>query len=476
MPNLPKTSFGSQISNWYSFQEFFGLRPALLQYNAKKAKTFFICCFCDEAWDVLLTAAKAAGPVTIHGCLSKISEFPPNEKKQAIITMTNQQLTDFKDLHAVHTDRLRLCEPEDEQTLLFLTPNLMALSPRFVNHLPSPIMYTLFFQPDPTTLSFNNHNLHKAHLPPHLLAPAPRAPFLRAGSIIATTTSSPPRKLAPSFDDTDLDDIFNQWSTKDKPAPSPRAPQASTQKRQRSSRASARANTYYSLTETPPSTPPPNTPDTSSPPSDLSANLLSSESPQNDPIRSVDGQACAEPGSSEDTPGWRQAQPASPLTATSHGLSTSNYYAALADDENSATHTGVMYDSTQTKTQQDSGSETDLNRDAMSTSSSDPSFSPSPAPTDDEFSADDSDDLSVIYSDQKLPPQDRTSANFNIMDYEAVLSQQALAHYQQLHHQVAKTIPVREAEFTELLDHAIRTNQDPVNLTNIINTWPIHHP
>jgi hypothetical protein len=166
------------------------------------------------------------------------------------------------------------------------------------------------------------------------------------------------------------------------------------------------------------------------------------------------------------------------LTEASHGLSSSNYYAALADDENSALHTEAMYDSTPTKTQQDSeGSETDLNRDAMSTSSSDPSYSPSPAaPTDDEFSGDDSDDLSVIYADQQLPPQVRNNDNFNIMDYEAVLSQQALAHYQQLHHQVTKTIPVREAEFTELLDHAIRTNQDPVNLTNIINTWPIHHP
>jgi hypothetical protein len=115
LPNLPVTPFGAEIGNWFSFQEYFGLRPTLLQHNSKKAKTFFICCFSDEAWSVLLSAAKTAGPINIHGCLAKISEFPPNHKKEDIIAKTNQQLKDFKDLHAVHTDRLRLVESEDEK-------------------------------------------------------------------------------------------------------------------------------------------------------------------------------------------------------------------------------------------------------------------------------------------------------------------------------------------------------------------------
>jgi hypothetical protein len=86
-----------------------------------------------------LTAAQITGPIIIHGCLTKISEFPLNEKKQAIIVKTNQQLSDFKELHSVHTNRLHLIAREDEQTLLFLTPNLMALFPPYIDHLPSPI-------------------------------------------------------------------------------------------------------------------------------------------------------------------------------------------------------------------------------------------------------------------------------------------------------------------------------------------------
>jgi hypothetical protein len=80
-PNLPKNSFGTHISNWYSFQEFFGLHLAFLQHSLKKSTTFFICCFCDEAWAILLTTAKTTGPINIHGCMTNILEFPPDEKK-----------------------------------------------------------------------------------------------------------------------------------------------------------------------------------------------------------------------------------------------------------------------------------------------------------------------------------------------------------------------------------------------------------
>jgi hypothetical protein len=119
----------------------------------------------------------------------------------------NQYTKDFKDLHAVHTDRLRLVEPGDEQTLLLLTPGLKALFPRYVDHLPSPVCYTMFFLPDNITLFFDNNNLHKANIPPHLLAPAPWASYLRAGTI--TTFETPSQQKKTAFDDSHLHDIFS---------------------------------------------------------------------------------------------------------------------------------------------------------------------------------------------------------------------------------------------------------------------------
>jgi hypothetical protein len=80
-PNLSKTPFGTHISNWFSFQAFFGLRIVFLQHSSKKVKTFFNCCFCDKAWAVILSVAKNTGPINIHGCLTNISKLPPNEKK-----------------------------------------------------------------------------------------------------------------------------------------------------------------------------------------------------------------------------------------------------------------------------------------------------------------------------------------------------------------------------------------------------------
>ena len=107
-----------QIDSWYDFQEFFGLRSATLQKDTKSARTFFVCSFCDEAWDTLLAAANKTGPINIHGCLSMITEFPPENQKHAIIAQMAQHSKDFQDLHAVHTDHLCLIDPKDKHTLL----------------------------------------------------------------------------------------------------------------------------------------------------------------------------------------------------------------------------------------------------------------------------------------------------------------------------------------------------------------------
>ena len=173
-PHLPDGLHASiQIGSWYNFQEYFGLRSATLQKATKSARTFFVCCFCNEAWDTLLAAANKTGPINIHGCLLTITEFPPENWKHAIIAQMAQHSKDLQDLHTVHTDRLRLIDPKDKHTLLLLTPSLKLISPKFVDHLPSLVCHTMFFLPSPTTLAFTNHTLHKANIPPHLLAPAP---------------------------------------------------------------------------------------------------------------------------------------------------------------------------------------------------------------------------------------------------------------------------------------------------------------
>jgi hypothetical protein len=121
-PHLPNTPLAAQIDSWFAFQEFFGLHSSTLQKGAKSARAFFVCCFfCNEAWDTLLSAANAAGPINIHGCLAKITKFPPKNKKQGIIIHMNQHAKDFQDLHPVHMDRLHLLDPEDEKLLLLLT-------------------------------------------------------------------------------------------------------------------------------------------------------------------------------------------------------------------------------------------------------------------------------------------------------------------------------------------------------------------
>jgi hypothetical protein len=114
----------------------------------------------------------------------------------------------------------------------------------------------------------------------------------------------------------------------------------------------------------------------------------------------------------------------------------------------------------------------------MSTCSSQDLYTPS-EPSDDDFSADtDDDNLSAIYSDQKHPPQQRsTPDSFDIMDFEAILSQQAFVHYQNISEHVHTNLPHRQTEFTSLLTHAVRTNQDPCTLDSLVQDWsPAHHP
>jgi hypothetical protein len=486
-PHLPTTAFGEEIGNWFSFQEYFGLRPTYLQHNTKKAKTFFICCFCDEAWSVLLSAAKNTGPINIHGCLAKISEFPPNNKKDDIINKTNQQLKDFRDLHAVHTDRLRLIEPEDERNLLFLTPNLMALSPKYVDHLPSPICYTLFFQPDMTTSNFTNQNLHKAHIPPNLLAPAPLAPYLRAAAV--TTTQSPPRKPAP-FDESGLNDIFSQWSShqwtpvptalashKEGSASNPIDPDSPTWIAARSSNQTTNFQQLSSTQKRP----------RQSHPSRIHPFFNPRQIFKSEP---------ADPSTATPDPPIPPeiSQLASPLA------SQPNYYTVLdpdpADndelsmentDELAVEHTQPLLDAMLDTTQQlhsDAGSDTDLNiptQDRMLTDSpsDDSSYSPSltgPNPSDDDFSADASDNISAIYADQRYPPQKHHPDTFDLMDFEVALSQTAFLHYQQINEHVIETFPQHHDEFQELLSQAVRKNKDPTSLETTVKGWTARQP
>jgi hypothetical protein len=139
-----------------------------------------------------------------------------------------------------------------------------------------------------------------------------------------------------------------------------------------------------------------------------------------------------------------------------------------------------MQDTTQSdRPHASDGSDTDINaHDTMSTSSSDASYTPSRTPTDDDFSADTDDNLSVIYSDLDHPPHQLALPGlFDILDYEAILSQQAFVHYQNISEHVSTNLPQREEEFTRLLTHAVRTNQDPVDLDTLVQGWlPVRHP
>jgi hypothetical protein len=51
--------------------------------------------------------------------------------------------------------------------------------------------------------SFENNNLHRANIPPHLLAPLPRTSYLWAGTISASETPSP-RKQQHIFNESNL--------------------------------------------------------------------------------------------------------------------------------------------------------------------------------------------------------------------------------------------------------------------------------
>jgi hypothetical protein len=325
----------------------------------------------------------------------------------------NQHAKDFQDLHAVHTDRLRLVDSDDEKRLLLLTPSLKALSPRYVDHLFSPVCYTLFFLPDPTTLAFTNQNLHKANIPPHLLAPAPRASYLRAGTISASETPSPRKQHA--FDDSHLNDIFSQWNTVETSTlKTPFTPIQPTPKRSRP--ASQEPNTGRILFYTQPS-----------------------------------GEETSVP-------------PHLPPTAPH----ISNYYSPLqpdAEDDNSPSNDDDSVTIIPGSTLED-----------MSTSSADSSYRPSMSDDDDTvddvLTTADSEDLGNIYCHDgpHLEP------TFLIENFETELSQQAYLHFQQIQELASEQAPTRQQEFTNLLATAVKTNQDPAVLAETLHSWTVPHP
>jgi hypothetical protein len=208
-PFLSGDALTHNLPNWHTFQEYFGLRVSTIKHSSKTTKLFFVCCFCDEAWEALCLAASAAGPLCVHGVWSKLSPFPPEDAKPTIIKLQDEKMTQYSDLHHVHTDRLIIRTNDDEQRLLLLTPNLQAIIPRFVDHSPDPACHTLLFHPDPTSLLITTQAIHKALIPSDLLAPPPQSPYLRAGTAWAARTLPKPKT---KFSDTGLDLIFGYWS------------------------------------------------------------------------------------------------------------------------------------------------------------------------------------------------------------------------------------------------------------------------
>jgi hypothetical protein len=79
---------------------------------------------------------------------------PPDDAKLAIIKKQNEKVTDYKDLHEVHTDRLIVNTSADEKCLLLLTPNLQVVIPRFVDHLPDPTRLATRYSSFPTPPRF----------------------------------------------------------------------------------------------------------------------------------------------------------------------------------------------------------------------------------------------------------------------------------------------------------------------------------
>jgi hypothetical protein len=137
-PHLGHTAIFHHLDNWYTFQEFFGLRVSELKHSNKTSRLFFLCCFCDEAWSALYDAATTASPVNIHGIWTKISEFPPENAKLRIITNQNAVVDRRTDFHPVHTDRLVITTANDEKRLLLHTPNLAAVIPASSTIYPTP--------------------------------------------------------------------------------------------------------------------------------------------------------------------------------------------------------------------------------------------------------------------------------------------------------------------------------------------------
>jgi hypothetical protein len=261
------------------------------------------------------------------------------------------------------------------------------------------------------------------------------------------TTTSPPRTKPTTFDDSDLNDIFNQWNpaqegTANNPIDTDTTPSFSNWIHPTERHQKRRLNNPRTLLKTETTTVPLVSPTT--------APIPPPEHP-----------------------------PPPPVT-------TSNYYDNLntdSDDEQSPSFPShlLQQNSQPSQATETDGSETDLNpphSDSMSTDSRDSSYQPPSQAPSDHLSVDVSDDdLSAIYADQRHPPQRMHPAPFDLMDFEAAISQQALLHYHQLDDHVQSRLPTRYNEFHELLSQAVRTNQDPADLEKTVHSWsPNHNP
>jgi hypothetical protein len=185
---------------------------------------FFICCCSSDAWDLILKAAQAAGPITIHGCACILHPFPKADARLTFIQGANLLSQQIKEMVHLTTDRLRLPTVSDEEELLAQTPHAVALIPRFVDHSPQAVCHTIVFLPTPDTICFTNETLHLACIPPKLLAPLPPPTHL---STATTALPTPATTTSPDL----LNAIFAQWNTPPAPTPPPKPTPPPSRKR-----------------------------------------------------------------------------------------------------------------------------------------------------------------------------------------------------------------------------------------------------
>ena len=216
-PHFATTKLGASLNaDYHTFLEFIGIRPAFLQTYGQKsnqrAPVFFICCYSGDAWTLILKAAQAAGPITIHGCSCILHPFPKPVDRPTFIQGANQLSQRIKEMVHLTTDRLRIRTISDEEDLIAQTPHAVAIIPRFVDHSPEAVCHTLVFLPTPETVSYTNDTLHQACIPPELLAPLPPPTYL---STATTALPKPHTDTSPDL----LKAIFAQWNSPPDPTP-----------------------------------------------------------------------------------------------------------------------------------------------------------------------------------------------------------------------------------------------------------------